>query len=530
MILNSLIPLLLLFFVSIENTKAAFDEVDFYDVGQGHCVVAHSKNGTLVIDAGSSSTIGIEGIEESSDDKYDILANKIFKSIQRKVKQYTSDSGSLEEPVDLTDDSVSIRVPVVNFIITHADKDHLNLSNKIATKFNNVFNRRNVSIKFILGGDETEYSSGESQDLLKFIKDEKIKSVYGSNFNFSPQKSLLWNLPDGFNFEFGSDDLQFLSTTSIVKKAPAGLFKHKREQTRKIPSEQQNKNASSIVVRIIGKNGSVMITGDKTKEEINEIISLHTRYNRSGSSLLKSDILLATHHGSEEDFSSEWMRVVRPDYLVVSCGISSYNHPRHEAVLSRDVLRNLSFISGTPWHPIRSYGRLDTIEINHNVIPVSSGKVDDDHPIPYSYAMTNFGIYITADQGNINFFFDERSGVKVTTSKNGGDLDQGKALYNFLISYNDTWSDLLLPPMIFSDDRMLDEVIKKCSSLKNLDLRYCEIKDEIKDATKIAEKILSQLTLLPSMNLRNVRGDALINEEENKEKIRKAWGYRGLNL
>jgi len=49
---------------------------------------------------------------------------------------------------------------------------------------------------------------------------------------------------------------------------------------------------------------------------------------------LKSDFLLAGHHGSNTSSSEEFLRAVNPEYIIFSAGKNnSYNHP-HPAVIS----------------------------------------------------------------------------------------------------------------------------------------------------------------------------------------------------
>ena len=73
-------------FLSLITEAWSFNEVDFYNVGQGHCVVARSpikEKGIMIIDAGSSSTIGIDGINGLH--KFVQLGEIIYSSIKKKL-------------------------------------------------------------------------------------------------------------------------------------------------------------------------------------------------------------------------------------------------------------------------------------------------------------------------------------------------------------------------------------------------------------------------------------------------------------
>lgn len=514
-------------FLIVTSAGLAFDEVNFYNVGQGHCAVAKSKKGILIVDAGSSSTMGIDGIKEDSEKKYESLANKLYKSIEDYSSSSHASSSDKDEKKEKTTGSdvglssshhSFLNVPIT-FIITHADKDHLNLAKQLAENFSKkTLTREARKIKFILGGSKTEYSSGEANKLLKFLeKNKNIKIAYGSEF-IQDDSTLLWSPPKTLGLEFNSNELGFLSVKAIINvKRPRGAPS----------SDDQNKNASSIVVKIIGKNGSVMIAGDKTKVQIQNIIASHRVKKLLHN--LKSDILLATHHGSAEDFSAAWVEAVKPSYLVISCGTSSYDHPRPLAVCSPDVLKNLDlkYAETTPWHAIRACGSLQEITFKHDrsiIFPLSSGfkKIGECSKTIYSYSMTRAGIYVTADQGTINFSFDT-SGIVVRPSKRQGTTSLPDALRNFLTSYPDImWSDLIPHPTIFSSKEDITWIKSNLLALENLDLKYCRVSNEHADDIGELIKKLKTLRLM----------EFLENDitPENKDKIREAWGYRGLSL
>ena len=96
-------------------------------------------------------------------------------------------------------------------------------------------------------------------------------------------------------------------------------------------------NDTSVVVRIVSCNHSVLFTGDLTQRGEKQI--LENAYD------VDSDVLKAGHHGSYTSSSTEFIEAVSPDVAIISSGQQNqYGHP-HEDVLARflefgiDILR-----------------------------------------------------------------------------------------------------------------------------------------------------------------------------------------------
>ena len=86
-------------------------------------------------------------------------------------------------------------------------------------------------------------------------------------------------------------------------------------------------NNSSIVLRIVYGNTSFLFTGDAEKEVEQSMI------NRGVT--LESTVLKVGHHGSYTSSSYQFLRAVKAQYAVISCGKDNdYGHP-HAQVLSR---------------------------------------------------------------------------------------------------------------------------------------------------------------------------------------------------
>lgn len=84
--------------------------------------------------------------------------------------------------------------------------------------------------------------------------------------------------------------------------------------------EGEDMNDSSVVLRLIYGQNSIMMTGDASSKVEAEILA--------GSNDLKSDVLKVGHHGSKYSSFSDFLEKVKPDYGIIMVGLkNSYRHP-----------------------------------------------------------------------------------------------------------------------------------------------------------------------------------------------------------
>jgi competence protein ComEC len=87
-----------------------------------------------------------------------------------------------------------------------------------------------------------------------------------------------------------------------------------------------DENNNSVIVRVEYGAWSMLFTGD-TEERQRQWLSEHH------ADLLDVDVLKASHHGSRNGTSKEWLDAVTPRYVVISAGLNRrYKHPHAEAV------------------------------------------------------------------------------------------------------------------------------------------------------------------------------------------------------
>ena len=91
------------------------------------------------------------------------------------------------------------------------------------------------------------------------------------------------------------------------------------------PTDADNFNNTSIILKVTHGNKSFLFTGDAEREEEQTLLDKN----------IKADVLKVGHHGSDTSTSYVFLREVMPEYAVISCGKGNqYGHPTEE-VLSR---------------------------------------------------------------------------------------------------------------------------------------------------------------------------------------------------
>ncbi|MBR5313472.1 MAG: MBL fold metallo-hydrolase [Clostridia bacterium] len=100
--------------------------------------------------------------------------------------------------------------------------------------------------------------------------------------------------------------------------------------------DDDNLNNVSIVTRIDAGSTSVMLSGDAEVEAEMQIVENYTSISGSAlydASILDCDVFKAGHHGSTTSNTSEFLDLVTPGTVVISCGTgNSYGHPHQETL------------------------------------------------------------------------------------------------------------------------------------------------------------------------------------------------------
>ena len=84
-------------------------------------------------------------------------------------------------------------------------------------------------------------------------------------------------------------------------------------------------NNGSVVIRIVYRGTSILLTGDIEHETDGDLMRWGHR--------LRSDILKAAHHGSRTSSTPEFLAGVTPSIVAISCGKNNkFQHPSPEVV------------------------------------------------------------------------------------------------------------------------------------------------------------------------------------------------------
>ena len=87
-------------------------------------------------------------------------------------------------------------------------------------------------------------------------------------------------------------------------------------------------NNRSCVLKVEGKGGSVLMTGDIGKIIENRLLSLHGKK-------LPADVLIAPHHGSKTSSSPDFIQAVSPNIVIFAAGYRNRYHFPAERVVER---------------------------------------------------------------------------------------------------------------------------------------------------------------------------------------------------
>jgi len=115
--------------------------------------------------------------------------------------------------------------------------------------------------------------------------------------------------------------------------------------------DYENKN--SIVIRLDYGDFSMLFPGDAETGELEWLVA-------NNPELLDVDILKASHHGSNNGTSEDWLNAVTPDRVVISAGVNAtYKHPHREAVDDYNEVTNGRIYCTNRQGTIRIYGYSD---------------------------------------------------------------------------------------------------------------------------------------------------------------------------
>lgn len=471
MMLNRFILRLLSLFLFAQQSVATELDLTFFDVGQGNCtVITCPKGPPLLVDAGSSSLRGHGNTFEK--DQITSIVSKIEKAL----------------PGKQSDD-----FPDLNVVVSHGDADHLNWIQKILEELKSS-NNENILIHYLLGGSPKDYAREFNAFIDNERSENKQKYVFASEYTKA------------------SEDI-------IIKCGPEVLCKILGSD-----SQSKEKNTQSIVLKLTYGLNSVILTGDATRDTTKAIIGktiIGCDEEKSGD----ITILQASHHGADTDGSNskKWFDAIAPSHLVISAGINfGYLHPKSQTL---QFALESSSICSSACHYFLYAGDIVDHKINAFGVDI---KTFMSGTSGYHACIVSRCIYSTMTQGNMSFAWkkaDQGVSLKVAHTESVSDAAQ---------------KDLIIEAIERGSFKIaLDEV--RCLYLESLNLN-------VEDITRLSRCISESISLIDlshnpidcvdrleriiasSASLRDLSLCGISLKAEEKEKLEKAWGYRGLDF
>ena len=401
------------------------------------------------------------------------------------------------------------------FVVTHSDKDHLNLIPLVISNFFKVIEHDadEYKIGILFGGTKNSYlHTKPCTFLLQVVADYNISHIFGgdgfeidSKRQFYIPKAVALRSPQRMVSSMLKELLiHFLSVKSDVDYGAKRLIR------------EEISNAESIVLKVQCGDKTVMITGDKTKKEIEYIIR---RFEEEEClEELSSDILLATHHGSESDFCEEWAIRTNPNCVVFSVGFSSHLHPRHSSLFGylSDQNSRIYTTTGWNWHLVHFHG--DRIIMPSFRSVFRENPLTDSKPKGYTYAATNLGLFVTGSQGAVGFTL---SSTKFEYRANPTYTSLPDAINAFITAANLPNGDLIELHALFLDNITANWLSCRAPTLRVLSLQAC-----IKDIH--INELCNYIKSMPDLAELDLRLNSL--STASIKKIKDAWGHRGLLL
>jgi len=120
-------------------------------------------------------------------------------------------------------------------------------------------------------------------------------------------------------------------------------------------------NNNSCVLKVSTKNSSILLTGDIEKEAESWLVEQQ-------GIVLKSDVLIAPHHGSKTSSSMAFLKAVNPKIILIPAGYKNRFSFPHEEVINRYIALNKT------WMNTASDGAI-SIKLNNEGYSVNSERV-----------------------------------------------------------------------------------------------------------------------------------------------------------
>lgn len=254
----------------------------------------NSSAGSSGASSGSGSAVAANGAEPSGNLTIRMLnvgqGDAIL--IQTAEQTVLIDTSDLDEQEKLRNELKKAGVKKIDkLILTHPHADHIGGAEGVVLK------------DYEVGAVYDDGMPSNSKIYTRYMKLLKQKNIAHQGLKAG----------DTLDFGNGVTFKVFAPSAELVEKGTNKGYKH-------------DPNNESVVGRLTFGAFSMMFTGDAEADEEKGIVANY-------SSELKSNILKAGHHGSKTSSSAAFLRAVKPEAALISCGIGNdYGHPHKETM------------------------------------------------------------------------------------------------------------------------------------------------------------------------------------------------------
>ena len=275
-----------------ESVSVNYSEVDnvrdlkvyFIDIGQGDCIFIELPDGkNMLIDTGEKRNAG-----------------------KAKIDKYLRDEKGNKVTIDYC-------------VATHPDSDHIGLMPYVYEQYDVLKSYRPYVYS------ENKSASALPYDLNKGIKIKNSSNIYYDYITNVNAEQTYWEFfkddSDFSNGFTGKDGEIYEYTVNFVMPYADNLNDYQYFTT---------PNDFSAVIMLEYADRKILFTGDIEYETGKKGAeqSFIREFSTSNPAMVDCDVLKVAHHGSDSSTSPEFLSLVKPEYSVISCGLSNkHRHP-----------------------------------------------------------------------------------------------------------------------------------------------------------------------------------------------------------
>lgn len=275
-----------------ESVSVNYSEVDnvrdlkvyFIDIGQGDCIFIELPDGrNMLIDTGDKRTDG-----------------------KAKIDKYLRDEKGNKVTIDYC-------------VATHPDSDHIGLMPYVYEQYDVLKSYRPYVYS------ENKSASALPYELNKGIKIKNSSNIYYDYITNVNAEQTYWEFfkddSDFSNGFTGKDGEIYEYTVNFVMPYADNLNDYQYFTT---------PNDFSAVIMLEYADRKILFTGDIEYETGKKGAeqSFIREFSTNNPAMVDCDVLKVAHHGSDSSTSPEFLSLVKPEYSVISCGLSNkHGHP-----------------------------------------------------------------------------------------------------------------------------------------------------------------------------------------------------------